>query len=392
MLEEYLLDIGYSDKDIKKINKFFQKTFYSEATILYNFRNLERFFKRNHINNQEFIYITLTVPNILTLGIENINSKIKSLSLLGFNKIDFFSILKKYPYFIELNLENIQSKIDIFSGYSFANEDVVSIFVRLPDLLKIDNEILKNHFLFLKKVGYNTNEIRHMILIEPKLLLENEYLFSDQIQQLKKIGFMDDDILKITFFVPGLLLHFFDTIQNKFQFLIKFGFSEIDIIQMIKKVPLILEKQVLSSMDKKLTTFKQLGFNKNQVIFMCCKNPYILLYSEDRISIRFYELIDLGFIKEDTINLLYTCPILFGYRFLNLKNKISFFQENGLFSIIKEYPNSLLYNIDFIKNRYLYINNNVETISINNYHLLFLSDSDFYKKYNISNIELLKGN
>ena len=94
MLEEYLLDIGYSEKDIKKINKFFPKKFYSEATILYNFRNLERFFRRNHINHKEFIFITLTVPNILNLGIENINSRIKSLASLGFNKIDFFSILK----------------------------------------------------------------------------------------------------------------------------------------------------------------------------------------------------------------------------------------------------------------------------------------------------------
>ena len=37
MLEEYLLDIGYSENDIKKINKFFPKKLYSEATILYNF-------------------------------------------------------------------------------------------------------------------------------------------------------------------------------------------------------------------------------------------------------------------------------------------------------------------------------------------------------------------
>ena len=51
MLEEYLLDIGYSEKDINKINNFFPKKIYSEATILYNFRNLERFFRRNHINH-----------------------------------------------------------------------------------------------------------------------------------------------------------------------------------------------------------------------------------------------------------------------------------------------------------------------------------------------------
>ena len=390
MLEEYLLDIGYSEKDIKKINKFFPKKFYSEATILYNFRNLERFFRRNHINHKEFIFITLTVPNILNLGIENINSKIKSLASLGFNKIDFFSILKEYPYFIEFNFDNIQSKIDILSSYSFTNDDAVTIFVRIPDILKMDIKILKKHLQLFEKIGFDKNEIRHMIMTESSILLEDESLFYEQIHQLKNMGFMDDDIIKISFYVPGLLTHFFDTIQNKFQKLIHFGFSEIDIIQMIKKTPYILEEQILNSIDDKLSNLKRLGFKNDEIIFMCSKNPYILLYSEDRIIIRFHEILDLGFEKEDVTHILNTCPIIFGYRFLTIKDKISFYQEIGLFSIIKDHPNILIYNLNYIKNRYFYLND-IDKISIYNYHLLFLSGNDFYKKYNISDIDLIKG-
>lgn len=390
MLEEYLLDIGYSEKDINKINNFFPKKIYSEATILYNFRNLERFFRRNHINHQDFIFITLTVPNILNLGIENINSKIKSLSSLGFNKIDFFSILKKYPYFIEFNFDNIQSKIEILSSYSFTNDDVVSIFVRVPNILKNDNKFLINHLQLFEKLGFNQSEIRHMILIEPNLLLEDESLFYEQILQLNNMGFMDYDIIKIAFYVPGLLTNFYNTIQNKFKKLLHFGFSEIDIVQMIKTTPYLLEDQILNNIDDILSNIKRLGFKNDEIIFMCNKNPYILLYSEDRIIIRFNELLNVGFEKEDVIHILKTCPILFGYRFLTIDDKISFYQEIGLFSIIKEHPNVLLYNLYKIKNRYFYLND-IDKITIHNYHLLFLSSSDFYNKYNISDIDLLRG-
>ena len=390
MLEEYLLDIGFSEKDIKKVNKFFPKKNYSEATILYNFRNLERFFRRNHINRQEFIYITLTVPNILNLGIENINSKIKILSSLGFNKIDFFSILKKYPYFIEFNFDNIQSKIEILSSYSFANDDAVSIFVRVPDILKNDNKSLINHLQLFENIGFNQNEIRHMIMIDPSLLLEDESIFYEQIHQLNNMGFMDYDIIKISFYVPELLTNFYNTMQKKFQKLLLFGFSEIEIVQMIKITPYLLEDQILNNIDDILSNIKRLGFKNDEIIFMCNKNPYILLYSEDRIVIRFHELLNIGFNKEDVTYILKKCPILFGYRYLTINDKISFYQEIGLFSIIREHPNVLLHNLDKIKNRYFYLKD-IDKISAQNYHLLFLTSSDFYNKYNISDIDLMKG-
>ena len=67
-----------------------------------------------------------------------------------------------------------------------------------------------------------------------------------------------------------------------------------------------------------------------------------------------------------------------------------FYKEIDIFSIIREHPNILIYNLNYIKNRYFYLND-IDKISIYNYHLLFLSGNDFYKKYNISDIDLIKG-
>ena len=72
MLEDFLYGIGFSEKDINTVLKMIPKTMVSEATLLYNFKNLYHYFKRNGINNESFKSIIMTTPNLVLESIENI--------------------------------------------------------------------------------------------------------------------------------------------------------------------------------------------------------------------------------------------------------------------------------------------------------------------------------
>ena len=92
MLDEYLENIGYSNKQTSFLKKTYPISSYSESTLLYNFKTIYNFFKKNNVDNESFIYITTTVPNIICESIENIKNKIYYFYLLGFNKLEFFFI------------------------------------------------------------------------------------------------------------------------------------------------------------------------------------------------------------------------------------------------------------------------------------------------------------
>ena len=124
MLEEYMLDIGYSNNQIKIIKNIYPTSLYSCSTILYNLKNLYNYFHKNGINNKEFIYITVTTPNIISESIENIKQKIFELNEFGFNKFESFDIIKNYPYILEISNQKIKNKFDKLTDIGFSKKEI----------------------------------------------------------------------------------------------------------------------------------------------------------------------------------------------------------------------------------------------------------------------------
>ena len=122
---------------------------------------------------------------------------------------------------------------------------------------------------------------------------------------------------------------------------------------------------------------------------MISHNPYILLYSIDTLKDKFLSIQSLGYSSSDVIKMIQGCPFLFGYHIKSIEEKIEFYKECGLGSLIVDESKFLFYNLNFIKSRYQFISK-YEKISMKNYFLLFLNDTDFYNKYSISKEELLK--
>ena len=90
MLEEYMLDIGFTEHDIKQIRNI-------RSANLYNFKSIYQYFHKSGLNNTEFISLVKTIPNIISTSTENIKTRIVLLQELGFNKLNTFNIIKNYP-------------------------------------------------------------------------------------------------------------------------------------------------------------------------------------------------------------------------------------------------------------------------------------------------------
>ena len=60
-----MLDIGFSERDIRQIN--------TRSNNLYNFKKLYQYFQQSGIDNEEFIIIVKTIPNIYQLVLKILN-------------------------------------------------------------------------------------------------------------------------------------------------------------------------------------------------------------------------------------------------------------------------------------------------------------------------------
>ena len=80
------------------------------------------------------------------------------------------------------------------------------------------------------------------------------------------------------------------------------------------------------------------------------------------------------------------CPLLFGYDLMSITKKISFYKENNLEEYILDNSKILIYNLDYIKGRFNYLLNN----NIDNKEDLFISEKEFYDKYNVNSLDLIK--
>ena len=80
MLDEYMISLGYNDEELKLIKNSYPLNNCSEATLLYNIKNMGGYLRKNGLNNKDIISITKIIPNIISMSIENIKQRVNDLS------------------------------------------------------------------------------------------------------------------------------------------------------------------------------------------------------------------------------------------------------------------------------------------------------------------------
>ena len=169
MLDEYMDSIGFNSSEISFIKSSYFQPMYSENSILFNLKKLVDYFHRNHLKNDDIIFIVKSIPEVISMSLENIKSRVFELITMGFSKYQVYNIIKNYPYIINLSHQKIINKIAFFSTIGFENNDVINILSDNTYLFTIDNSTIKNKIDYFLDVGYKPSNIIYLFNSTPKL-------------------------------------------------------------------------------------------------------------------------------------------------------------------------------------------------------------------------------
>ena len=389
MLDEYLNTLGYSKEQIKTIHNIFPSSRYSESTLLYNIKNLYNYLQNNDVTKKEFIYITMTTPNIISESIENIKLRIEDLKSLGFNKINSFKIFKNYPYILEISNDKMQRRINKFKDLGFTKDSIIYFISEKAFLFRGDFSYYKKLLDYFIDYGYSKKTTINIFSNIPDLFDFTIEDIKEKQQDLNNMGFSNTDVIRITSLMPNLFLSTSDIINDNFNYLTSFGYTNRDIIETIKKIPIVLKDEYQLEIINKLDSLLKLGFDNKSIILMTCNNPYIFLYSEENLIEKYNSLLTYSFEKDEINKLLTNLPIIFGYDINYIDKLIKLYKKLKLDKYIIDNSKVLLFDIDLIKARYSYLSKKINID--NNINDLFLLDYIFNKKYKINNDKLLKG-
>ena len=382
MLEEYMQNIGYSKEQIDMIEASYPLRSYTESTLLYCLKNLVNYLRRNTFDNNDIIYITTVLPQLISMSIEDIKIKVDELLNHGISKINVYHIIKEYPYIIDMSNQRISNKYQILDELGFSNQAINSIIINQPSILNIDPSFLKNRYLFFKDYGYKQNEIHTIIEAIPELFLITTNKLQKKLDEYSSFGLKKDEIIKLTYYLPELFIFVKEELREKTFFMEEYGYPIEDIISIIKRVPIILKSSYISQLQTKWNVLEGLGFTSSEVVQITKENPYILLYCSDFIKENFDNFVQNNFYHKEVLEMILKTPLLLSYSKETMSHKLKYYKKFLLFDYIKENPHVLLYNIDIIKKREKYIKDK-------EYVDLFLNDSLFKKKYKVSREKLL---
>ena len=401
MLEEYMMNIGYTEEQRELIVNSYPLNTYTESTLLFNVKNMINFFHRNGLTNEDIVNITSTIPNLLVISSENIKNRVKELINIGFNKLEAYKMIKNYPYIIELSFQKIVNKFNYLKELGFSEDNIVDIMTNKTDIISIDNTSLRKRINYFTEYGFSTDDIINIVNVVPEVIDLRITYINKIIDELSTYGFNKSSIIRIITILPNLFI-FKDSLSDNLDKLNELGYNKKDIISIISKVPMILRKSYFDNIFIKFGLLNTYEFTNSDIIDMTFKNPYILAYSNDKLINNIDNLLNGFYTKEEVIGMIKNFPLLLGYDTSSLKKKFAFYKSNGLEKYICNNSHLLSFSLDLIEAREkvisdnkidnvyykdLFENNSCTTLLIDN---LFLSEEDFYKIYNLTTDDLLR--
>jgi len=169
-LTQYLLDFGYSDKDIQYIRSSYALKYFKQETLFSNIRSINDYFKNLGFCNDDIKKMIKSLPSIYGLSIENIKLKIKSLIDLGYNQKDVIKMLKSLPSIYGLSIENIKLKIKSLIDLGYSKDEVIKMTKIQPTLYNLNIENIKIKINDIMSLGYSKDEVIKIIKSLPSIL------------------------------------------------------------------------------------------------------------------------------------------------------------------------------------------------------------------------------
>jgi hypothetical protein len=135
---------------------------------------------------------------------------------------------------------------------------------------------------------------------------------------------------------------------------------------------------------------KELGYSKEEVIQMTKRNPSIYGCSIENIKEKIEGVIELGYSQEEVIKMTNSLPTFFSYSIENIKEKIDFYNLIGLGFIVIEDTKQLIQSTKLSYARYMFLKEEGIEINKTNYRKLFIGEKQFKKQYGLTNKEIVE--
>lgn len=162
MSKKLLINLGYEEKDIKKILDNKQIKTLKESTLEKNIQEIWLNLIVFGYSEEKIIKMTKTSPIIFCLSLENIFQKIDNLMSLGYTKEDIIGMTTKFPVLYSLSVDNIKKKIKDMMLVGYTKEEAMEITKKYPNLYSLNIENIKQKYEGIISLGYTKDEVTKM--------------------------------------------------------------------------------------------------------------------------------------------------------------------------------------------------------------------------------------
>ena len=227
MLEKEFLEYGFSFNEYQEIISSYTFNNVREDIILRHFKENNLFFEQYGYTRENIIKMTLSLPQIYSLSVENIKQKIDDLIQLGYTRENIIKMTKIFPSIYSRSIENIKQKINDLIQLGYTREDVIKMTLSLPSIYGLSIENIKQKINDLIQLGYTREDVIKMTLSLPTiygLSIEN---LSQKINDLIQLGYTRENVIKMTLSLPTIYGLSIENLRQKTEFFNAIGLHDI---------------------------------------------------------------------------------------------------------------------------------------------------------------------
>lgn len=121
-------------------------------------------------SQEEIIKMTIGLPTILGLSIENIKQKIEDMEKLGYSREEVIKMTKNLPSIYGFSIENIKQKIEFYDSIGLHSLAIVA-----PKNLMQSTKLSYARYMFFKEKGIVIDETSYRKLFVNQKQFEKQY-------------------------------------------------------------------------------------------------------------------------------------------------------------------------------------------------------------------------
>lgn len=177
-----------------------------------------------------------------------------------------------------------------------------------------------------------------------------------------------------------------------YEYMKNLGYTDEEIKKIVNAKPLVKysEIELYDKIDSIFNWMLLFGYKNEDIRRISLMNLRLFNWNIEMIKRKLNNLLELGYTKEQVINMIVKCPLLFVLSEDNVREKSVFYKKIGLSDIIIKHPVYFIQSIDLSYARYVFYHRMGMKITRGNSSLLFLNQNNFVRRFGKTDKQLIK--